>query len=284
MISNKQERQGLILSMSELTQECQNFEQEYPYATRQQAFYDQSIFGFVVDEVHAMMQVFCCEIRSCANFYNPLYILFFSLLYVLTLPGAALHWVFLSCVPVRCREYPEEREFRSQGIYTAIGIALISIPFCIAGLFLGDEVMVMINQVAVMVNTCIVVTNLIGLRAITDEMLVTTRVFIVGIWIVDCVLIGLALFDVYSFVTLSWQTLLDLLLRVFEICVYTVIGVQSIQFWDMYTDSSSSGGRRDDTKDWLHASALILLELVVLGGFAYAVVISEQKAWRIMYW
>jgi hypothetical protein len=278
------ERQGLILSMSELSQESQNFEQEYPYATRQQAFYDQSIFGFVVDEVHAMMQVFCCECRTCANFYNPLYILMFGLLYILTLPGAALHWMFLSCVPVRCREYPEEREFRSQGIYTAIGIALISIPFSIIGLFLGEDVMVMINKVAIVVNFCIVATNLIGLRAITDEMLVTTRVFIVGIWIVDFVLIGLALFDVYSFVTVSWETLLDFVLRIFEIFVYTVIGVQSIQFWDLYAESSSTGRRRDETKDWLHAVALALLELVVLAGFVYAVYIAEEKAWRIMYW
>ncbi len=278
------------MSMSELSQESQSFDQDYPYATAQQAFYDQNIFSFVVDEVHAMMQIMCCESRSCATFYNPFYLVFFALLYVLTLPGAVLHWVLLSCIPVRCREYPEEREFRSQGIYTATGIALISIPFCIAGLFLGDSVMVLINEVAIVVNTCIVVTNMIALRAITDELLVTTRVFIVGIWLIDCVLIGLTLFDVYTFVTLSWETVLEFVLRIFEIFVYTVIGVQSIQFWDMYNGGLDClGGRnnsltRDSSKDTVYAVVMSILIAAVLGGFVYAVLVSEQQAWRIMYW
>ncbi len=280
--------------MSELNQESQAFEQDNPYATSRQAFYDQTIFSFVKDEVHAMMQIMCCEIRSFTSFYNPVYAIIFAILYILTLPGAALHWLLLSCVPVRMREYPEEREFRSQGIYTAMGIALISLPFCIAGLYLGDEVMVMINQVAIVVNSCIVVVNMIGLRAITDELLVTTRVFIVGVWLIDLVMIGLTLFDVYSFVTFSWATLLEFILRVMEIFVYTIVGVQSIQFWDMYADNPDGndffgGGfnrdyNRNNKLDVRLAVTLIFLQLVVIGGFVYAVTISEAKAWRIMFW
>ena len=271
--------------MSELSSEVQNFEEDYPYATRRQAFYDQSLFGFVVDEVHAVMQLMFCEVRGCANFYNPFYFLIFWILYVITLPGAALHWSFLYCLPVRNREYPEEREFRSQGIYTALGIAIINIPFAIIGLFIGDSELLMINGVSIVVNVCIIISNLIALRAITDELLYSTRTFITGVWLIDAILIGLTLFDVYTFVSFSWETLLEFILRIFQIIIYTIIGVQSIQFWDMYVEEANTRVyAKDNTKDYVLCTILALMIAIVFGGFMFAIGISEEKAWRIMYW
>jgi len=273
------------MSMSELSSEVQNFEDDYPYATRGQAFYDQTIFGFVMDEVHAMMQIMFCEIRGCANFYNPLYLIIFCILYIVTIPGAAMHWTCLSCLPVRNREFPEEREFRSQGIYTAVGIAMINIPFAIIGLFIGNDELLMINEVSIVVNVCIIISNLIALRAITDELLLSTRTFIVGVWLIDAILIGLTLFDVYTFVSFSWATIAEFVLRIFEIIVYTIIGVQSIQFWDMYVEEANTRVfAKDNTKDVVLCIILTLMIVIVFSGFIFAISISEENSWRIMYW
>ena len=116
-----------------------------------------------MDEVNAMMQIMFCELPYIATMYNPVYCLLFGLLFLLTLPGALLHYLFLCCSPVKKRElaltnnnfkrnlsasnsqifsnyaytyirfvfefslhrYPEERELRSQGIYTAMGMAIL---------------------------------------------------------------------------------------------------------------------------------------------------------------
>jgi hypothetical protein len=273
------ERQSLILSMSELQRDDETLNHENEYASAQQAFYDQSLLAFIFDEVHAMMQILCCEVGCLATFYNPLYFLLFWILFTITFPGAFLHWCLLCCIPVRYREYPEERELRSQGIYAAIGIAMLNIPFAIAGLFLNEEVMVMINSVSLGVNVCMIMVCLIGLKAITDELLVATRVFIIGVWMLDLFLIGLLLFDVYQFLTLSWETVAEFILRIFQIFIYTVVGAQTLQFWNMYTD-----GYTRTNKDALLATCEIFFISLVVWGFVYALVVSQQNAWKIMYW
>lgn len=282
------ERQGLILSMSELSQECHNFEQDNPYATPQQAFYDQAIFSFVVDEVHAMMQIMCCEVRLCTSLFNPVYSLLFMVLYILTLPGAVLHWMFMSCVPVRMREYPEEREFRSQGIYTAMGTALISLLFCISGLFSSDSIVAVNNQVAVVVNGCIILTAMTSLRAITDELPATMRVFAVSMWLIALALAVLAFLDVYTAISFSWDAaLVQFTLRLVELLMCTAVAVRAAQFWDMYADGQSdsfrSGGYsgsallRNDSRDVGLAVTLVLLQMVVLGGLMCAVDAAEVE-------
>eukprot|EP01038_Epipyxis_sp_PR26KG_P005216 gene5216-7258_t len=151
--SYQSERQGLILSISELSEQSQLYQNgDDRYATRQQAFYDQSIFSFVVDEVHAMMQIMCCENRFCGNFYNPIYLIVFCSLFVTTFPGALLHWLCICWVPVRYREFPEERELRSQGIYTAMGIALWSVPASIWSYITDTESLAYISQISIILN------------------------------------------------------------------------------------------------------------------------------------
>ena len=189
-----------------------------------------------------------------------------------------MHWALLCWIPVRKREHPEERELRSQGIYTALGVAIISIPFAVIGLFLGSDIMILINEISLAVNSSIIISNLVGLKAMADELVISIRIYAIGAWILVTFLLGLALVDVYEYITFSWLTILIYLLRVFAILVYTIIGVQCIQLWHMYEDSD-----KKFTKDVVYASALVLLFLVVVIGFIVGIVISEENAWRIIY-
>lgn len=280
------ERHGLILSFSEIAQLEQQGD-ELPnsnYATPEEAFYGRSIFQFVADEVHAMLQIiFLDEVVECwgcgffRSFYNPIYTVLYVIFYALTLPGAVLHWSLLDFIQVREKENPDEREMRSQGIYTALGIAIISIPFGIAGLLLGTSEMILINEVALAVNTWLIIIGLIGLKAIADEKIVTIRVFTVGSWVLVLFLTGLALFDVYAFLTWSWITLLDYLLRIFEIFIYAVIAVHALEFWTMYEMSPV------DQQDILLAVILGILYGGVVLCFIVAISVSEEDSWRIMY-
>ena len=109
------------------------------YATTDGASLNQNIINYSLDEVHAMMQLMCCNVRAVAHSYNPIYLIIFVLLFMVVLPGAFLHWALMCCISVRKRESPEERELRSQGIYAALGIAMISIPFTAIGLYVGTS-------------------------------------------------------------------------------------------------------------------------------------------------
>ena len=269
------ERTGLILTFSELNQAE---EDGNDYATSDEAFYKQSLPSFVSDEVHAMMHLTFCEIKWCATFWNPLYLIMFIIFYIFTFPGAALHWSLLCWIPVRKREHPEERELRSQGIYTALGVALISIPFAVIGLYLGSDIMVLINEISLAVNSSIIISNLVGLKAMADELVISIRIYSVGAWILVTFLIGLALVDVYEYITFSWLTILIYLLRIFAILVYTIIGVQCIQLWHMYEEND-----KKYSKDIFYAGILVLMFSVVVIGFIVAIVISEENAWRVIY-
>jgi hypothetical protein len=263
-----------VVTFSELTQE----EDRREYANAEETFLNQHLIGYTMDEVHAMMQIMCCNNRMCANCYNPFYVLIFTLLFIAVLPGAAAHWALLSCIPVRKKEYPEERELRSQGIYAALGIAIISIPFSVLGLFIGDPEMLLVNEVSLYVNTSIIASSLIGLKAIGDELVYTIRVFAVGAWIIDVFLIGLALVDAYSYLTVSWLTILSYSLRLFTIFIYTIVAIQCLNMWTMYTSRKDS-----ETTDIIYASVLALIYLGVVAGFVAIIVISEENAWRLLY-
>lgn len=275
---------GIILSFSELAAQ----EEGKPlrggssdfYANADEAFFGQNIFSYVGDEVHGMLTIAFCESRWCTTFYNPLYAILYLVLCVLTIPGALLHWALLSCIPVRKLEQPEVRELRSQGMYTAIGIAVISLPFAAIGLFLGDDVMVLINEVALAVNCAIIVTNLIGLKVVADELPISVRTFAVGAWVIVLFLIGLALVDTYAYLTFSWLTVITYVFRLLEIFVYSVIAFQCIQLWDLYSDR----GDEQQGTDLAYAVALGTLYVGVVVGFVVAIAISAENAWRILYW
>jgi len=274
-----------VLSFAELAQ--QQDEEAKPltshefsdYASPDEAFFGQNIFSYVGDEVHGMLHISCCESQACTSCYNPLYLVLYVVLYILTIPGALLHWALLPCIPVRKLEQPEVRELRSQGIYTAIGIAVISLPFAAVGLFLGDDIMVLTNEVAIAVNCAIIVSSLIGLKVIADELFMSTRTFAIGAWIIALFLTGLALVDAYAFLTYSWLTVLVYVFRLLEIFVYAVIAIQCIQLWDLYDTDKKDEAYNSDL---LYTILLSTLFSGVVVGFLVVISLSEENAWRIV--
>lgn len=277
-MSPNSERRPLIVPFSELSHEEDDHMLQREYATTDMAFLNQSIIDYSLDEVHAMMQIMCCNIRCIAHCYNPLYLVIFFLLFIVVLPGAFLHWTLMRCISVRKRESPEERELRSQGIYAALGIALISIPFGVIGLYIGTSQMIMVNKVSLYINSCIIVSSLLGLKALGDELVYTVRAFAIGSWIIDLFLICLCLLDVYSYVTFSWFSLLTYGLRIFGIVIYTIVALQCLLLWDTYV-------QRKNTyySDIVYATFLGILYFGVVIGFSIVIISSEQNAWRVIY-
>jgi hypothetical protein len=71
---------------------------------------------------------------------------------------------------VRKLESPEERELRSQGIYAALGLAMISIIFGSIGVNIGQDAMYLVNMISLYVNASIIVSSLIGLKAVGEKL------------------------------------------------------------------------------------------------------------------
>jgi hypothetical protein len=165
---SQHERKSLIVSFSDLNRSDDDHLQEF--ATVDETFLNQNIFSYSLDEVHAMMQIMCCDIRLVANCYNPLYLVLFLVLFIIVLPGALLHRALMccSCISVRKLESPEERELRSQGIYAALGLAIISMIFGAIGLNIGQDEMFIVNMISLYVNASIIVSSLIGLKAVGE--------------------------------------------------------------------------------------------------------------------
>lgn len=281
------ERQNLVPSISELNNETQRqYDEENLYATKAQAFYDQNLLDFISDEVHAMMQILFCQSRWCTHFYNPFYLVLFALLYVLTFPGALLHYWLLDCVPVRCTEYPEERELRSQGIYTAIGIALWSIPINIASIATqSNSEERLVNSMSLVVSICTIGLNFVALKAVADSLVKTMRVFIVAVWLIDAILVGLTLFDIitdYGYITVVDGFIFGL--RILEIFVFTVIGAQCTQFWHMYDNSHLVIGRKGSLRDSCLAAMEGIIALLILTNFIYVITVTEESAWKLLIW
>lgn len=274
----REERQNLVLSFSELNELNDSNDQDY-YFTAQEAFFGDSLLQFVADECHAMLNGMFCHVSILSSFYNPLYSLLFAVLYVLSLPGAFLHWILFDLVPVRAKENPEERELRSKGIYLALGLSLISIPFDGAGLYLGDSLMQAINMVSLAVNCAMILFNLLGLKALGGEYFHTMRTYIVGVWIIVVAITGLALFDVYYF-SYTWLSWLTYVLRLLAILVYFIICLNVSTFWNVYEHAESRG----DCADVSFTLTQSLMLLVIAGGLGYAIFfISEENAWQVLF-
>lgn len=281
-MSSHRERERLILSLSELSDICENneFEDEFEFCDSKEAFLNQSIFKFVVDEVHSMLQTLFCDVDCMTSCFNPFYDIIFILFFVITLTGAFIHFFLLDFFPVRKVEMPEERELRTQGLYTAIGSSAISLPFSILGLYEGTNSMIIFNYASLIANVCIIGSCLIVLRAIAEQYYLAIRIFVVGSWIIVVFLIGLALVDVYSYLTLSWLSLVDYFLRLIEIFVYIVIAVQCVAFWNIYPYSRP----RHTKKDYTLASILGIMFAVIIIAFVVAFFVSEDHSWSIFSW
>jgi hypothetical protein len=276
--NNRSERQNLVMSFSELNELADSDDHDY-FFTATEAFFGDSLFQFVADEVNALLQVIFCHTSWLTTFYNPLYMALFVVFYCTSLPGAFLHWLLFDLMPVRAKENPEERELRSQGIYLAVGLSIISVPFDGFGLYLGDDIMEAINMVSLAVNCALILFNLLGLNALGGELHHTMRTYIVGVWIILLSITGLVIFDVFYF-SYTWLTIVTYVLRLLAVLVYLMIVMHVAEFWKSYEDSDARGSALDISLTLVQ----VLLLAVVLAGFGYAVFyISEKDAWQVLF-
>jgi len=275
---SQHERKSLIVSFSELNRSDDDHLQEF--ATADETFLNQNIFSYALDEVHAMMQIMCCNLRLVANCYNPLYLVLFLVLFIIISPGALLHRALMccSCISVRKLESPEERELRSQGIYAALGLAIISMIFGAIGLNIGQDEMFIVNMISLYVNASIIISSLIGLKAVGEELMYTIRTFAIGAWVILLFIIGLCLVDAYMYLTFHWLTAVSYVLRLFAIFIYGIVAVQCISLWNSYKSR-----KEIICIDIMLASFLALIYTGIVVGFVMAIVKSEQNAWRIIY-
>lgn len=274
--SSSEARGLLVLPFTDLTRDDEHVNDRY-YATADEAFLSQTIFSYVYDEVHGMLQILFCEKRYCTSFFNPIYLVLLAVLYILTFPGALLHYMLLPIIPVRKIENPEERELRSQGLYTAIGIAIWSIPFDAVGIVIGTDVMKLVNKISIAVNAAIILYNLAGLKAMAEEMAISMKTFAVGTLLILLFLIGLAVFDVYNYFTVSFISAIEYSLRLIEIIVFSIICFQVFGLWSIYSKSKASM-----KEDICYTCILCVLLAIIAAGFLVAVIISEDEAWRVV--
>lgn len=282
MTSRSGESDRLIKSMEDLISESEESDCEFAYVEARDAFFDQPLHSFVIDEVRSMLQILFCQTACCIHCYNPLYFSMFGIMFILTLPGALLHWMVISWVPVRVSEDMEEREIRCQGIYTAMGTALLNIPLNVLALYhssvINDPQLITILTLTIYVDVGIIVFCLAGLKAITDELPMTTRIFVIGAWLMDLVLITLLLCDVHLLASLTLGTAVGFVLKVMFVFISTVVAAQGMHFWSQYSNKVSQRKQRIDN---CLAVALVMIVLGMVGSLAVVVWLTYERGWGL---
>jgi hypothetical protein len=275
-----------------IMEECSEVSLE-EYATPGDAFFDQPLHSFVIDEVHAMTRELFCRNSSCMNPWNPLYLFAFCGLFVLTLPGALLHWVVISYVPVRATEDTEEREFRCNGIYTAMGCALFGLPYSIVGVVAvtdtdggADRMLLTVHTVSLYVYLCALLFCLGGLKGMAHQLHRSTRTFIVGAWLVDVLLIALLLCDAQLLSsqalshTLKVGVILEFCCELLAVFVSTVVARQATLFWNAYETFGTKMGRKH-VQDLCLSGTLVLLGVGLVVGLGALIYVSSRSSWGL---
>lgn len=225
-----------------------------------------SFVEYVSDEVCAMLDTMFCENRYLTATYNPIYWVFYFTFFLLHLPGALFHWGVLGYIPVRKAEFPEERDLRSQGIYTALGAALINIPFAFYGFTEGEVInqdaqLEVDNGLALLLTLTLVLVNLIALVAISYEYTTTLRVYAMGAFMVVVFLVFLSLYAVKDIITATDASILvvQYTIRILLIFVYSFIALQCLATLNAYDAEVTTKPERQDMDK--------TLTLVLLGAY-----------------
>lgn len=234
------------------------------YAT-DDALQNQNIFAYVNDEVHAFIEMLYCENHWMTYHYNPIYMLTYIILYLMIFPGAALHKSLLVCIPIRKIEYPEVRDLRSQGIYTALGGALVNIPITAIQYSEADSAgLEKANALSLAFNLILIAFNITGLIALSHEHTLTLQAYTVGASLV-------ALFLVFSTIYQFTEDVEDestgivvaeYVLQTVLVLVYAFIAMQcSVIIGE--ADKVSLTNQKYTKDDIAVATSLIM----ILGGF-----------------
>lgn len=247
----------------------------------------QSFFKYVADEVNAVLDTLFCEDPVLTAYYNPLYWVIFAVLYLLLLPGAVFHFLILGHVPVKSGEFPEERDLRGQGIYIALGAAIMNLPFALYGFtngqIIGQEVQLEVaNGMALLLTLSMIAMNCIGLAAISYQLRYTLHVFSYGCFAVVLFLIFMSLYGIQDAVEADYDTkviAVQYVTRLILIVVYVFIYYQCSSALKAHTEEYILP--EISKSDWEFAYALIGIYVLFATCIIIALILASRLDWGL---
>lgn len=233
--------------------------------------YDESLYNVVINEIYAMLNLIFFKNNSCLVFYNPLYTFAFMCLFIIIMPSVFLHWLLIDFVPIRVSENSNEREFRSQGIYTATGCCLFSVIYSIICIeqSIGNTQQQTLHGVYLYTYLTIIIINMIALKAIADQLYITMKIYILSVWLMDFIMYALFMCNIYKILHLPLiEMTFSMFINIFMLFVCTVIATNSVYFWNFYCIQSKRKQKYDSTFAFilmfLATTCLFLLILLIL--------------------
>jgi len=256
------------------------------YIIAQDLPYDESLHTVVLNEIYDLLRNIYCQSNClcCFTMYNPIYCMLFVVLFIIITPAVVLHWLLIDYVPIRVSENDTERKFRSHGIYTATGCAVLSIAYTVVNIIVvhsnGENSSELSLQLLYLfVFSSVVIINLIALKAIADRLLITIRVYIISVWSMDFVLYTLLLCNMNRILHMTiglMITALSLSISILIIC--TIIARNAVYFWNYYIPVLLPGQRQSSRKSYRDFQLAILIMLLSSCSLGALLLIIIQNA------
>ena len=255
------------------------------YVIARELPYDESLQRVILNEIYDILSNIYCKSNClcCFTVYNPIYCILFAVLLVIITPAVVLHWLLIDYVPIRVSENDTERKFRSHGIYTATGCAVLSIVYTVVSIIVeqsnrgegihmsSSEEELSLQLLYLFVFSSVVIINLIALKAIADRLIITIRVYIIAVWTMDFTLYTLLLCSMNRILHMTIGLMVvTLSLSIGTLIVCTIIARNAVYFWNYYYISSYilTGQRQSNRKsnrDFRLALVIMLLSSCSLG-------------------
>ena len=246
------------------------------YVIAQELPYDESLQRVILNEIYDILSTIYCKSNClfCFTIYNPIYSVLFVLLFIVISPAVVLHWLLIDYVPIRVTENDIERKFRSHGIYTATGCAILGMVYTFVDIIKEQSTstsssVLSLQLLYLFIFSSVVVINLIALKAIADRLLMTIRAYIIAVWAMDFVLYTLFLCNLDSILHMTVAMMVvALMLSISILIICTIIARNAIYFWNYYLPALLPGHRpssRKGRRDIMLVISIVMLSIVSLG-------------------
>jgi len=246
------------------------------YVIAQELPYDESLQRVILNEIYDILSNIYCKSNClyCFTVYNPIYCIIFMILVVVITPAVVLHWLLIDCIPIRVSENDTERKFRSHGIYTATGCAVLSIVYTVVSIIMeqlnGEMIAsseLSLQLLYLFVFSSVVIINLIALKAIADRLIITIRVYIIAVWAMDFTLYTLLLCNMDRILHMTIGLMMvTLSLSIGTLLVCTIIARNAVYFWNYYYTSAVLTGQRQSNRKGYRDFRLALIIMLLSSG------------------
>ena len=246
------------------------------YVIAQELPYDESLQRVILNEIYDILSNIYCKSNClyCFTVYNPIYCIIFMILVVVITPAVVLHWLLIDYIPIRVSENDTERKFRSHGIYTATGCAVLSIVYTVVSIIMeqlnGEKIAsseLSLQLLYLFVFSSVVIINLIALKAIADRLIITIRVYIIAVWAMDFTLYTLLLCNMDRILHMTIGLMMvTLSLSIGTLIVCTIIARNAVYFWNYYYTSAVLTGQRQSNRKGYRDFRLALIIMLLSSG------------------